>query len=186
MTKDELIKDVKSRMDKSIINLEHDLSGLRTGRASLNLLDPVVVEAYGDRMFINQLATVSAPEPRVLSIQVWDKEMVKVIEKAITNANLGVNPQTDGQIIRITMPTLTEERRKEMGKLAHKYGENSKIAIRNIRRDALDEAKKNEKDGLLSEDEAHKLSDEIQKITDGYIKIVDEKVVKKEQEITQV
>jgi len=181
-----LVKDLETKMQKTISSLEHDLGGIRTGRASTGLLEPIVAEAYGSKMPISQLATVSAIDARTLMIQVWDKEAVKAVEKAISNANLGVNPATEGQVIRITLPSLTEERRTEYAKMAAKYGENSKIALRNLRRDHLDQLKKEEKSGAISEDDLKKLSDTIQKITDNYTKQIDDKVAHKEKEIKNV
>jgi ribosome recycling factor len=186
VTKEEILKDLNERMQKSISSLEHDLKGLRSGRASPNLLDPVVVEAYGDKMPITQLSTVSNTDSRTLSVQVWDKQMVKVVEKGIANANLGLSTSTDGQIIRINIPALSEERRKELAKLAAKYGENGKVSIRNVRRDVLDVTKKLEKNSSYSKDEIHLISEEVQKITDLFIKKIDEKIIAKETEIMDV
>jgi ribosome recycling factor len=186
MSKDALLNDMKKRMDGSIANLEHDLKSLRTGRASPNILDSVVVEAYGDRMPLSQLATVTVPEPKMISVQVWDKSMVKAVEKAIANADLGLNPAADGQLIRIILPPMSEERRNEIVKVAYKYGESSKIAIRNIRRDILDEIKKMEKDSILGKDEAHSLGENVQKVVDDFIKKVDTLVSNKEKEIMQI
>lgn len=186
MTIDIIVDELETKMKKTISSLEHDLSGIRTGRASTALLDPIVAEVYGSKMPINQLATISALDARTLSIQVWDKESVKAVEKAITNANLGVNPLTEGQSIRITLPSLTEERRAEYAKLAAKYGENSKVALRNLRRDILELIKKAEKDKEISEDDQKRLSDKVQKITDNYTKIIDDKVSSKEKEIKQI
>jgi ribosome recycling factor len=182
----EIIKLTEDKMQKTIASLDHDLTGIRAGRASASILDPVVVEVYGSRMPLNQVATVSVPEARTLSIQVWDRGNVKSVEKAIADANLGLNPSVDGQLIRINVPPLTEERRKELVKVAHKYGENAKISLRNIRRDMLDGLKKSEKDGDISEDELHKLTDKVQTITDKFSSQSDEKVAKKEAEITHV
>lgn len=184
--KEELKKDLTEKMTKAIAVLEKDLSGLRTGRASVNLLDPVVVEVYGSKMPISQLGTVSTPDAKTISVQVWDKAMVKTIEKAIADANLGLNPSSDGQLIRMTLPVLSEDRRKELVKLAHKYGENSKVALRNIRRDGMDNLKKLEKDGGISKDEHHLIGEEIQKITNDFTDKVDHHVTVKEQEILKV
>lgn len=186
MEKDELMKDLETRMDKAIGILDGEFKGLRTGRASANLLDPVVVEAYGSKMPISQLGTVSVPDARTINVQVWDKDMVKIVEKAIADANLGINTATDGQVIRLPIPILSEERRKDLAKLAHKYAENSKVAIRNIRRDGMENAKKMEKDGQMSEDELKKTSDEIQKLTDKLIGKIDEHLKSKEQEIMNI
>ena len=182
----EILNHSEEKMQKSLASLEQDLSGIRAGRASANILDPVVVEVYGSRMPLNQMATVSVPESRTLSIQVWDKANVKAVEKAIAEASLGLNPSSDGQVIRINIPALTEERRKELVKLAAKYGENGKISIRNIRRDALDSLKKLEKDKAISEDELHILNEKMQTLTDKFISKIDEKITKKETEITHV
>jgi ribosome recycling factor len=186
MDKKQLIDELKTRMEKALGVLDHELKGLRTGRASVNLLDPVQVEAYGDRMPISQLGTVSTPDARMLVVQVWDKAMVKAVEKAIVDANLGLNPASDGQNIRLPIPPLSEERRKELAKLAGKYGENTKVAIRNVRRDGMDELKKLEKAGIISEDQLHTIGDDIQKLTDKEIENVDKIVKQKEQEITSI
>jgi ribosome recycling factor len=184
--KAKLIDEMKKRMDGALNSLNHDTNGLRTGRASPNLLDNIRVEAYGDFMPIGQLATVSVPEARMIVVQVWDKEMAKAVEKSIVNSNLGLNPVAEGQMIRISIPPLSEERRKELVKVAHEYAEKAKIAIRNVRRDGMDNVKKMQKDGVFSEDEQHIVSDEIQKITDQYIKNIDNIVAIKEKEILTV
>ena len=158
--------DIERRMKGAIDSLKGDLSGLRTGRANTSLLDPVVVEVYGAMMPLNQVATVSAPEPRMLSVQVWDKNNVSAVEKGISKANLGLNPMTDGQNVRLPMPDLNEERRKELAKLAGEYGEKAKIAIRNVRRDANESLKVDEKKKEISEDDRKRLEDEVQKMTD--------------------
>ena len=186
MNKDDLLSSLEIKMEKSISSLDHDLAGLRTGRASPNLLDKVVVEAYGDKMPISQVASVTVPDARMLNVQVWDVGLTKSVEKAIVNSNLGVSPVTEGQVIRIHLPSLTEERRIELAKLAHKYGENAKIAVRNIRREGTDAIKKFEKDGDISEDEMHNLTDKLQKIIDKYVHNIDEKIVSKEKDIMQV
>ena len=175
--------DVSRRMGGAVESLKGDLSGLRTGRANTALLDPVAVEVYGSMMPLNQVATVSAPEPRMLSVQVWDKSNVSAVEKGITKANLGLNPMTDGQTIRLPMPDLTEERRKELAKLAGEYGEKAKIAIRNVRRDGMEALKDDEKGKEISEDERKRSEDEVQKATDAHVTKVDEVVEKKVQEI---
>ncbi len=181
-----IFETLKTKILKAMGILERDLRGLRTGRASVNLLDPVQVEVYGSRMPLNQISTITAPDPRTLSVQVWDKNMVKTAEKAIMDANLGLNPSTDGQSIRLPIPALNQERRKEIAKLASKYGENAKIAIRNIRRDTLEELKKCEKNSLMSEDELHSAIDEVQKHIDREIGSVDKIVKAKEQEISSI
>jgi len=180
------IKQAEEKMNKSMAALDHELSGIRAGRASANILDPVVVDVYGSRMPLVQVATISVPEARMISVQVWDKGNVKAVEKAISDANLGLNPMADGQVVRINIPSLTEERRKELVKLAHKFGENTKISIRNIRRDALESVKKQEKDGEISEDDLHKMSDKIQEMTDKFIEQIDARATKKEVEIIHV
>lgn len=183
MDKKILIETLKNRMEGALKVLDNELKGLRTGRASANLLDPVHVEAYGSRTPLSQVATISVPDPRMLNVQVWDKSMIKAVEKAIVEANLGVTPSSDGQIIRLPIPALNEERRKELAKLAGKYGENTKISIRNVRRDGMEDLKKLEKAGHISEDELHTVSDEIQKLTDKEVENVDKQVKAKEQEI---
>jgi ribosome recycling factor len=161
--------DVERRMNGAVESLKHDLSGLRTGRANTALLDPVVCEVYGSMMPLNQVATVSAPEPRMLSVQVWDRANVVAVEKGIAHANLGLNPIVDGQTLRLPIPDLTEERRKELAKLAHQYAEKAKIAIRNVRRDAMESLKEDEKKKDISEDEHKRLGDEVQKLTDRFV-----------------
>jgi len=181
-SKDELNR----RMDGAVATVKSELNGLRTGRASAALLDPVKVEAYGNISPINQVGTVGTPEPRLITVQVWDKGLVKAVDKAIRDAGLGLNPQTDGQLIRIPLPELNEERRKELVKLAHKYAEAARVAVRNVRRDGMDALKKAEKDGKIGQDEHHKLGDELQKLTDGHIRDIDQALHGKEQEIMQV
>jgi ribosome recycling factor len=175
--------DIERRMHGAIEALKHDLAGLRTGRANTALLDPVHVEVYGAMMPLNQVATVSAPEPRMLSVQVWDKANVIAVEKGIAKANLGLNPMIDGQTIRLPLPDLTEERRRELAKLTGKYAENAKIAIRNVRRDAMDALKEDEKKKDISEDERKRHEDEVQKLTDKYVAEADAAAAAKEKEI---
>ncbi|GAA5059085.1 ribosome recycling factor [Erythrobacter westpacificensis] len=175
--------DIERRMAGAVESLKGDLSGLRTGRANTALLDPVVVEVYGSMMPLNQVATISAPEPRMLSVQVWDKANVSAVEKGISKANLGLNPMQDGQTIRLPLPDLNEERRKELAKLAGEYGEKAKIAIRNVRRDANEALKEDEKKKEISEDDRKRLEDEVQKLTDKYVSETDAAVEKKVQEI---
>ena len=175
--------DIERRMTGAVEALKSDLSGLRTGRANTSLLDPVQVEVYGAMMPLNQVATVSAPEPRMLSVQVWDKTNLTAVEKGIAHANLGLNPMIDGQTLRLPMPDLTEERRKDLAKLAGQYAEKAKIAIRNVRRDAMESLKADEKKKEISEDERKRLEDEVQKLTDDHVKQTDEAAAKKEQEI---
>lgn len=176
----------RDRMDKSVTALKEEFSGLRTGRANAGLLEPVRVEAYGSTSPLNAVAAISVPEPRMITVNVWDKGMVVSVEKAIRNANLGLNPIVDGQTLRIPVPPLTEERRKDLVKLAGKYAEQQKIAVRNVRRDANDDFKKAEKAGEISQDEQKKLETDVQKETDAAIKRIDEALKTKEQEIMQV
>ncbi|GGD38965.1 ribosome recycling factor [Croceicoccus pelagius] len=175
--------DIERRMNGAVESLKSDLSGLRTGRANVSLLDPVVVEVYGAMMPLNQVATVSAPEPRMLSVQVWDKSNVTAVEKGIAHANLGLNPMIDGQTLRLPMPDLTEERRKDLAKLAGKYAEQAKIAIRNVRRDGMESLKEDEKKKEISEDDRKRSEDEVQKLTDKYVAEADKAAEAKEKEI---
>ncbi len=186
MIESELIADLKDKMTKTLNVLENDLKGLRTGRASVNLLDPVSVEAYGSRMPISQVGTITSPDAKTLTIQLWDKSMVKPVEKAITDANLGLTPNTDGQLIRLTIPSLTEQRRKDLAKLASKYAETSKISLRNIRRDGIELIKKIEKAKEIAEDTMHSLQEKIQKLTDEFVVKIDKIVELKEKEIMTV
>lgn len=178
--------DTTKRMKGALAALKHEFGGLRTGRASASLLDPIVVEAYGNTMPLNQVGTVNVPEPRMISVQVWDRAMVTAVDKAIRSAGLGLNPQVDGTLVRIPIPQLTEERRKELGKIAHKYAESARIAVRNVRRDAMDLLKKLEKDHHLGEDERKTQEDKVQKLTDQTIKDIDEALAAKDKEIMQV
>ena len=180
------INELKRRMQGSIGVLKSELAGLRTGRASAHLLDPVQVEAYGTHMPLAQLATVSVPEPRLLSVQVWDRTMVHAVEKAITNSNLGLNPQTEGQVIRLRIPELNEERRKELVKVAHKYAEAARVAVRHVRRDGIDVIKKLEKDHKISKDDHDRFSTDIQKATDQMIHDIDQMLSHKEKEVRTV
>jgi len=177
--------DLKRRMHGAVEVLRHDLGGLRTGRASTALLDPVHVEVYGSNMPLNQVATVSTPEARLLSVQVWDKSNVQPVEKAIRNAGLGINPIVDGQIIRLPIPELTEERRRELAKLVGQYAEKARIAVRNVRSDGRDALKTDEKKKDISEDEHKRLDAEVQKLTDEAIKEIDEVLAHKDKEILQ-
>jgi len=174
------------RMKGAVATLRTEFSGLRTGRASPALLDPVMVDAYGSHMPINQVGNISTPEPRLLTVQVWDKGLAKAVDKAIRDAGLGLNPQMDGQLLRIPIPELNEERRKELAKLASKYAELARVAVRNVRRDGMEVLKKLEKDHKIGQDEHHKLGDELQKLTDAHIKEIDTVLHGKEQEIMQV
>ncbi|MFZ9396228.1 MAG: ribosome recycling factor [Erythrobacter sp.] len=175
--------DIERRMAGAVDSLKGDLAGLRTGRANTSLLDPVVCEVYGAMMPLSQVATVSAPEPRMLSVQVWDKSNMIAVEKGIAHANLGLNPMIDGQTIRLPIPDLTAERRKELAKLAGQYAEKAKIAIRNVRRDGMEALKTDEKKKDISEDDRKRGEDVVQKLTDKYVAEADEAAAKKEQEI---
>ena len=180
------LDDYKKRMDGALTALQHEFSGLRTGRASAALLDPIQVEAYGAMTPLNQVANVSVPEPRMITVTVWDKSTVGAVDKAIRSSNLGLNPIMDGQTLRIPIPPLTGERRAELAKIAGKYAETARVAVRNVRRDAMDHLKKAEKDHLISQDEHKRHGDEVQKATDEHIKKIDEALRNKEEEITQV
>ena len=175
--------DLDRRMHGALEVLKHDLAGLRTGRASTALLDPIQVEVYGANMPINQVATVSVPEPRTLSVQVWDRSNIGAVEKAIRNAGLGINPIVDGQTIRLPIPDLTEERRKELAKLAGQYAEKARVAVRNVRRDGMDALKTDEKKKEIGEDEHKRLDTEVQKLTDDTVKEIDTAASTKEKEI---
>tara|TARA_Y100000814_G_scaffold66545_1_gene41254 strand:- start:959 stop:1516 length:558 start_codon:yes stop_codon:yes gene_type:complete len=183
---DTLLNDLERRMNSSIDVLKKEYQGLRTGRATPNLLEPITVDAYGSELPINQVATISAPEVRMLMVQVWDQAQLQAVEKAIRNADLGLNPIIDGQIMRIPIPELNEERRKELAKVASKYAEETRVAIRNIRRDGIDTLKKEAKSGDISEDESRSLSDKVQKQTDNSINQINELLSQKEAEIMQV
>ena len=175
--------DLERRMKGAIESLRHDLAGLRTGRANTALLEPITVEVYGSHMPITQVATLSAPEPRMLSVQVWDKSNIGPVEKAIRSAGLGLNPINDGNTIRLPIPDLTEERRKELAKLAHSYAEKARVAIRNVRRDGMDALKADENKKEISEDDRKRGETDVQKLTDEMIKEADAVVAQKEQEI---
>jgi ribosome recycling factor len=183
---DAMMTDLTRRMDSAMEALRRELAGLRTGRASANLLDQVKVNAYGSEMPITQVGNVNVPEPRLISVQVWDRGLVVAVEKAIREAGLGLNPITDGQLVRIPIPQLTEERRREMTKIAHKYAEQARVAVRNVRRDGMEALKKMEKDGKISQDDHRNRADEVQKATDGHVKKIDEMLAAKEKEIMQV
>jgi ribosome recycling factor len=180
------LADLKRRMQASIGVLKQELGGLRTGRASPHLVEPIQVEAYGSHMPMNQVATVSVPEPRLISIQVWDNSVVKAVEKAIRDSNLGLNPSTEGTTVRIRIPELNQERRQELVKVAHKYAEAARVAVRHVRRDGLDHLKKLQKDGHVSEDEIKRHETEVQKVTDQSIADIDQALAHKEKEIMSV
>lgn len=178
--------DLQSRMDGAVNQLQKEYSGLRTGRASANLLEHIMVDAYGSMMPLNQCGSVSVPEPRMLTVTVWDASITKAVEKAIRDGGLGLNPMAEGTVIRVPIPQLTEERRKELTKVAAKYAEETRVAVRNIRRDGMDTLKKMQKDGDLTEDEQKRHSDEVQKLTDSYIKKVDDMLAAKEKDMMTV
>lgn len=177
---------LEKRMTGALDALKKEFSGLRTGRASASLLEPINVDAYGSSMPLTQVGTISVPEPRMLTVQVWDKALVSHVDKAIREAGLGLNPMADGQLVRVPIPALNEERRNELKKIAHKYTEQARVAVRNVRRDGMEMLKKMEKDGALSQDDQRVASEKVQKLTDGYIKKIDEALTQKEGEITQV
>ena len=183
---DMTLPEIERRMNGALETLKTEFAGLRAGRASTSLLEPVQVEAYGSTMPINQLANVSAPEPRLLTVQVWDANLAGAVERAIMEANLGLNPQREGQVIRVPLPDLTEERRRELTKVAHKYAEEARVAVRNVRRHGMDQLKRQEKDGEISQDEHRSTASDIQKLTDGFIEKIDESLAHKETEIMQV
>jgi ribosome recycling factor len=179
-------KDVTRRMEGALEILHQEFGGLRTGRASASLLEPLMIDAYGSQMPINQVGTIGVPEPRMLTVQVWDKTMVKSVERAILESGLGLNPSSDGQLVRVPLPALTEERRLELSKVAAKYAEEARIAVRNVRRHTMDELKRSEKNGDITEDEHHDYSQEVQGLTDDYVKKIDESLSHKEKDILQV
>ena len=178
--------DLMRRMDGALEALRKEFAGLRTGRASTALLENINVDAYGAIMPMNQMASISVPEPRLLTVQVWDSSLVKETEKAIRESNLGLNPQTEGNLIRVPIPELSEERRVELTKVAARFGEQARVAVRNVRRDGMDTLKKNEKDGEISKDEQRDRGEDIQKLTDQHTDIIDKMLAEKEQEILQV
>ena len=180
------LDDVKRRMETSVASLSNEFAGLRAGRASTAMLEPVLVDAYGSKMPLNQVSNISVPESRMLTVTVWDAGLVQATEKAIREAGLGLNPQAEGNVIRVPVPELSEDRRKEMVKVAGKYAEGGRVAVRNIRRDAMETVKKDEKDGGMSEDERRGLEGQIQKLTDQYIESIDEMLAKKEKDILSV
>ena len=186
MSEDPDIDDLERRMTGAIEALKREFAGLRTGRASTSLLEPLTVNAYGSEMPINQVATLSAPEPRMLTVQVWDKGNMKAVERAIRESALGLNPASDGQLIRIPIPELSEERRAELARIAHRYAEQARVAVRNVRRDGMDKLKRKERAGELSQDEQHLWSEEVQEMTDRFVKDIDNAVATKESEIMQV
>ena len=186
MLEDSLLTDLRRRMDGAIEVLRKEFGGLRTGRASASLLEPVTVSAYGGTMPINQLANVSVPEPRMITVQVWDRAMVKAVDKAIREAGLGLNPQTEGQVIRVPIPDLNEKRRRELTRVSAKYAEQARVSVRNVRRDGIEVLRRREKGAEISQDEQRKLQHEIQNLTDDYIRRIDDALAQKDKEILQV
>lgn len=183
---DKLMTDLKHRMEGAVATLKKEFAGLRTGRASAEFVAPVLVDAYGSKMPLSQVGSVNTPDARTISIQVWDKGLVQAVEKAIRDSDLGVSPAVDGDTLRIRMPEMTEERRQDLVKVARKYAEASRVAVRNVRRDGMEDVKKQQKDNALSEDEARRLSDNIQKLTDDAVAIIDAELVRKEADIMKV
>jgi len=186
MAEEALLKDLQRRMDGALDALRKEFGGLRTGRASASLLEPIQVNAYGNVTPLLQLASVNVPEPRMITVQVWDRNNVKAVDKAIRESSLGLNPQTEGQLIRVPIPDLNEERRRELTKVAAKYAEAARVSVRNVRRDGIEALRKKEKDGDISQDEHRKLEKDIQSLTDGHIKRIDETLSQKDKEILQV
>jgi ribosome recycling factor len=180
------VADLRKRMDGAIEVLRREFAGLRTGRASASLLEPLTVAAYGSEMPLNQVGTISVPEPRLLAIQVWDKGLVKAVEKAVRSAELGLNPAVDGTLVRVPIPELSEERRAELAKVASRYAEAARVAVRNVRRDGMEQLKRMEKDGELSQDDHHKAADSVQEVTDGEVKKINDLLAAKEAEIMTV
>jgi ribosome recycling factor len=180
------LNELKRRMDGALDALRREFAGLRTGRASVHLLEPITVNAYGSEMPLTQVGTIGVPEPRMITVQVWDRSQVSAVEKAIRDSGLGLNPSSEGQLVRVPIPELSQERRVEMTKVAHKYAEQARVAVRNVRRDGMDVLKRMEKDGEISQDEHRAWADEVQKITDGHIKRIDDVLAQKEKEILQV
>jgi ribosome recycling factor len=186
MPEDQLLTDLRRRMDGAIEVLRKEFGGLRTGRASASLLEPITVPAYGGTLPLNQVANVSVPEPRLITVQVWDRAMVKTVDKAIRESGLGLNPQSEGQVIRVPIPDLNEERRRELTRVSAKYAEQARVSVRNVRRDGIDVLKRREKDTGITQDQQRKLQQEVQHLTDDYIRRIDEALAQKDREILQV
>jgi len=186
MPEDSLLTDLRRRMDGELEVLRKEFGGLRTGRASAGLLEPITVAAYGGTMPINQVANVSVPEPRMITVQVWDRAMVKAVDKAIRESGLGLNPQTEGQVIRVPIPDLNEERRRELTRVSARYAEEARVAVRHVRRDGIEVLRRREKEADISQDQQRKLQQEVQHLTDDYIKRIDEALAQKDREILQV
>jgi ribosome recycling factor len=186
MPDDTLVKDLRRRMDGAIEVLRKEFGGLRTGRASAGLLEPIMVPAYGGNLPLNQLATVSVPEPRMITVQVWDRAMAKAVDRAIRESGLGLNPQSEGQVIRVPIPDLNEERRRELTRVTAKYAEQARVSVRNVRRDGVDALRRQEKEGEISQDQQRKLQQDIQHLTDETIRRIDDTLAQKDREILQV
>ena len=186
MAEDNLLKDLGRRMDGALEALRKEFGGLRTGRASTSLLEPVMVNAYGGMVPLKEVATINVPEPRMITVQVWDRTLVKAVDRAIREAGLGLNPQTEGQSMRVPIPDLNEERRRELTRVAAKYAEQARVSVRNVRRDGIEALRRLEKEGEISQDQQRKLQHEIQQLTDEQIKRVDETLAQKDKEILQV
>jgi ribosome recycling factor len=186
MAQDELLNDIRRRMDGAVEVLSKEFGGLRTGRASTSLLEPIMVDAYGGTVPLNQVASVSVPEPRMITVQVWDRGVVKAVDRAIREAGLGLNPQTEGQVMRVPIPELNEERRRELTRVAAKYAEQARVSVRNVRRDGIEALRRLEKHSEISQDEQRKLQHDVQLLTDDHIKRIDETLAQKDKEILQV
>jgi ribosome recycling factor len=186
MPEDQLLTDLRRRMDGAIEVLRKEFGGLRTGRASASLLEPITVPAYGGTLPLNQVANISVPEPRLITVQVWDRAMVKAVDKAIRESGLGLNPQTEGQVIRVPIPDLNEERRRELTRVSARYAEQARVSVRNVRRDGIDVLKRREKDADITQDQQRKLQQEVQHLTDDYILRIDDALAQKDREILQV
>jgi len=186
MPEDQLLTDLRRRMDGALEVLRKEFGGLRTGRASASLLEPITVPAYGGTLPLNQMANISVPEPRMITVQVWDRAMVKAVDKAIRESGLGLNPQTEGQVIRVPIPDLNEERRRELTRVSARYAEQARVSVRNVRRDGIDVLKRREKDTDITQDQQRKLQQEVQHLTDDYIRRIDEALAQKDREILQV
>ena len=186
MPEDSLLTDLRRRMDGALEVLRKEFGGLRTGRASASLLEPITVAAYGGTLPLNQMANISVPEPRMITVQVWDRAMVKAVDKAIRESGLGLNPQTEGQVIRVPIPDLNEERRRELTRVSARYAEQARVSVRNVRRDGIDVLKRREKETDITQDQQRKLQQEVQHLTDDYIRRIDEALEQKDREILQV
>ncbi len=186
MPQEDLLKDLRRRMDGAVDVLRKEFGGLRTGRASTSLLEPITVSAYGNTVPLNQVASINVPEPRMISVQVWDRGLAKAVDKAIRESGLGLNPQTEGQVIRVPIPELNEERRRELTRVAAKYAEQARVSVRNVRRDGIEVLRRLEKDSDISQDEHRKLQSDVQHLTDDHIKRIDETLAQKDKEILQV